>query len=330
MVDSDESASSGHDDAIHIEVGEFLPMGMRLDAYVVQEIPEWTRGAVQRFIQSGHLTVNGRAAKASYHPKTGDQIVICVPEAEHTSLVAQDIPLDILFEDSSIVVLNKPPGLVVHPAAGHDDGTLVNALLHHCGDSLSGVGGVARPGIVHRLDMDTSGCLVVAKNDQSHQSLSEQFSHRTVVKMYLALLTGYLASEAPIDVDQPIGRHPVERKLMAVLPPGKGREARTTFSVKQKAPQASLAEARLHTGRTHQIRVHAKYLGHPLVGDHIYGKKQNVRFSKETGIKAPRQMLHAWKLAFRHPVSNQEMGFEAPVPADFTKIVNQCIGPGWA
>ena len=218
---------------------------------------------------------------------------------------AQDIPLAVLFEDDDLIVLNKPPGLVVHPAAGHADGTLVNALLHHC-TALSGIGGELRPGIVHRLDKDTSGCLVAAKNDVAHRALVRQFAGREVVKIYLALASGTLVP-ANGTVDAPIGRHPINRKKMAVVE--RGRAACTDWRVLGPVPGGTLVECTLHTGRTHQIRVHLKHLGHPLLGDELYGKRGTF----------PRQMLHAWRLGFTHPRTGERVSFLSPIPADFVE-----------
>jgi 23S rRNA pseudouridine1911/1915/1917 synthase len=234
------------------------------------------------------------------------------------------MPLEILFEDDSLLVLNKPPGLVVHPAAGHSDGTLVNALLHHCAGRLSGIGGVARPGIVHRLDKDTSGCLAVAKDDATHLSLSTQFAGREVEKIYHAIVLGTLTPETG-DIRASIARHPTHRKRMAVTD-GSGRDAWTSYHLMERLRGAALVEVVLHTGRTHQIRVHFKHLGCPLLGDDVYGDRQNRRFTTESGCRAPRQMLHAWRLEFTHPVSGKRVRFQAPWPTDFQTAVDQLRG----
>jgi 23S rRNA pseudouridine1911/1915/1917 synthase len=232
----------------------------------------------------------------------------------------EDIPLAILFEDDALLVLNKPPGIVVHPAAGHGEHTLVNALLHHCKGQLSGVGGVARPGIIHRLDKDTSGCLVVAKTDAAHVALSNQFSGRSVGKVYHAILCGELQS-AKGEIRAGIARHPSHRKRMAVNDE-RGRAARTSFQVLERLNSATLVEAVLHTGRTHQIRVHFQFLRHPLVGDATYGQRQNSRLAELTGCTAPRQMLHAYELAFDHPKSAVRMTLKAPWPQDFRETLS--------
>ncbi len=235
-------------------------------------------------------------------------VTVTEPPAEPSLLAPEEIPLDVLYEDEDLLVINKPPGLVVHPAAGHARHTLVHALLAHC-TTLSGIGGEQRPGIVHRLDKDTSGCLVVAKNDAAHAHLSRQFAGRTVTKIYLALVQGYFAGVRSGSIDNPIGRHPVDRKKMAVLDRG-GRASRTTWLVAQDLPGVgSVVECTLHTGRTHQIRVHLKHLGHPLLGDALYAPRLVGQY--------PRQMLHAWKLGFKHPRTGERMNFCSPLPEDF-------------
>jgi 23S rRNA pseudouridine1911/1915/1917 synthase len=237
------------------------------------------------------------------------------PEARAAEAQPEEMALDVLFEDETLLVLNKPPGLVVHPAAGHEEHTLVNALLHHCEGQLSGIGGVARPGIVHRLDKDTSGCLVVAKSDETHLALSIQFATRKVEKIYHAVLCGELPRDRG-EIRAAIARHPSHRKRMAV-DDSLGREARTGYQVLERLRGATLVEAVLHTGRTHQIRVHFQFLGFPLVGDATYGNRQNQRLAELTNYAAPRQMLHACRLAFIHPRTGKRMSFEAPRPEDF-------------
>lgn len=287
----------------------------RLDSFLRSRFPAVSRGAIQRLIEEGHIRVNGRFIKATHTPRAGDQVEIHWPEARPATVQPEEIPLDILYEDEALLVLDKPAGLVVHPASGHERRTLVNALMHHCRGQLSGVGGVARPGIVHRLDKDTSGCMVVAKNDATHIALSAQFARRTVGKVYLAILCGEVAREEG-EIRAAIARHPSHRKCMTV-DEGCGREAHTSYRVVQRLRGATLVEARLHTGRTHQIRVHFKFLGYPLVGDEVYGNRQNRRLEDLTGYRAPRQMLHAWLLSFVHPRTGARMEFESPRPADF-------------
>ncbi len=291
-----------------------LPSG-RLDKYLCDEFPAVSRGAIQRLIEEGHIRVNGRTVKPTHHPQAGEEIEVHWPEARPAEAQPEEIPLDILFEDADLLVLNKPPGLVMHPAAGHEEHTLVNALLHHCAGQLSGIGGVARPGIVHRLDKETSGCLVVAKNDAAHIALAEQFAGRTTEKIYHAILCGEVAREAG-EIRAAIARHPSHRKRMAASE-GEGREAWTSYRVLERLRGATLVEARLHTGRTHQIRVHFEHIGFPVAGDATYGNRQNARLAEATGYAAPRQMLHAHGLGFVHPRTKEKMNFEAPWPEDF-------------
>src|SRR6266536_2232219 len=287
----------------------------RLDAFLRSQFPTISRGAIQRLIEQGAIRVDGQPVKASHHPRAGEAIEIVWPDATPATARPQEIPLEILFEDEDLLVLNKPPGMVVHPSAGHQESTLVNALLHHCAGQLSGIGGVARPGIVHRLDKETSGCLVVAKNDPAHLALSSQFASRGVEKIYHAIVCGNLTPEQG-EVRAAIARHPTHRKRMAVTD-GSGRDAWTSFHVLQRLREATVVEALLHTGRTHQVRVHFKHLGFPIVGDATYGNRQNKRLSELSGYTAPRQMLHAYKLAFKRPLTGKEMVFEAPWPEDF-------------
>ncbi len=301
-----------------IIVERSLPSG-RLDVFLRDQFPAVSRGALQRLIEEGHIKVDGQKVKPTHHPRAGEQIDVHWPEARPAEAQPEEIPLDILFEDDDLLVLNKPPGLVVHPAAGHEEHTLVNALLHHCAGKLSGIGGVARPGIVHRLDRETSGCLVVAKNDVAHTGLAEQFAGRTLEKTYHAIVCGEIPRDQG-EIRAAIARHPTHRKRMAVSD-GTGREAWTSYRVRERLTGATWVEAELHTGRTHQIRVHFQHLGHPVVGDETYGNRQNKRLSEASGYHAPRQMLHAWKLSFQHPRRGRKMSFEAPRPADFEEAL---------
>ncbi len=287
----------------------------RLDTYLRSRFPAVSRGALQRLIEEGHIRVNGRTVKPTHSPRAGEQVEVHWPEARPAQAQPEQMALDILYEDEALVVLNKPPGLVVHPAAGHQEHTLVNALLHHCAGQLSGIGGVARPGIVHRLDQQTSGCLVVAKTDAVHLALASQFASRKVEKFYRAILCGELQREQG-EIRAAIGRHPTHRKRMAVDDEF-GREARTSYQVLERLRGATLVQATLHTGRTHQIRVHFQFLGFPLVGDATYGNRQNQRLADLTRYVAPRQMLHAYQLSFIHPRTGRRMSLEAPLPADF-------------
>ena len=291
----------------------------RLDIFLRARFPAISRGAMQRLIEQGDIRVDGRPAKAAHHPHAGEKIEIHWPDARPATAQPQEIPLDILFEDNDLLVLNKPPGMVVHPSAGHEANTLVNALLHHCAGQLSGIGGVARPGIVHRLDQETSGCLVIAKNDPTHLALSAQFAGRAVEKIYHAIVCGAVTPEQG-DIRAAIARHPTHRKRMAVTD-GKGREAWTSYRVLERLREATLVEALLHTGRTHQIRVHFKHLGFPLVGDATYGNRQNKRLTELTGYTAPRQMLHAHKLAFQHPRAGKKLCLAAPWPEEFKEAL---------
>jgi 23S rRNA pseudouridine1911/1915/1917 synthase len=292
--------------------------GVRIDAYLRTRYPAVSRGTIQRLIESGDILVNGRQVKATHAPRAGEIVSVVWPEAKPARAQPEEIPLNVLFEDKDLLVLNKAPGIVVHPAAGNEAGTLVNALLHHCRGELSGIGGVARPGIVHRLDKDTSGCLLVAKNDSTHMKLAEQFAGREVTKLYDAILCGELRRERG-EIRAPIARHPTQRKRMAAVVGG--REAWTSYEVTGRLRGATLVRAQLHTGRTHQIRVHFQHLGFPLVGDDTYGRKHNTRLREETGYKAPRQMLHAGMIEFIHPRTQECARFEAPWPDDFAEAV---------
>ena len=288
--------------------------GGRIDKYLRDTLPDLSRAAVQRLIAEGEITVNGKATSASYSIRAGDEIVVHVPQPEPTELLPQDLPLDVLYEDADIIVVDKAAGMVVHPAPGHPDGTLVNAILAHCPD-LRGVGGVLRPGIVHRLDQETSGVLVVAKDDHALRELQRQFKARTVSKTYVALLIGRLA-EAEGLIDAPIGRHPRQRKRMAVV--AGGRPSRTRWSVMERLRDAqrrayTLLAVELLTGRTHQIRVHFSWFGYPLVGDATYGRRDP--------LVAPRQFLHARDLTITHPTTGERMTFSAPLPADLRDVL---------
>ncbi len=300
-------------------VVEVSRLNTRLDAFLRERLGDVSRGAIQRLIEGGFVRVNGRHAKLTQAPRAGDRIEVCWPETRPAEAIPEAIPLEVLFEDEHLLVLNKPAGRVVHPSAGHDEGTLVHALLHHCSGQLSGIGGVARPGIVHRLDKDTSGCLVVAKHDAAHLVLASRFADREMRKDYLALVCGRVAV-ATGEIRAAIARHPNHRKRMAVT--SGGREARTTYQVREVWSHASWVEAGLHTGRTHQIRVHFHFIGHPVVGDRTYGRRANAALAESTGYTAPRQMLHAWRLRFRHPLSGESLEFEAPLPGDFLEAVD--------
>ena len=283
---------------------------LRLDQFLAKRLPEYSRSRLQQLIRTGFVRLNEQTTLPRQIVRSGDKINLIEPPLEKIETLPEPIPLNLLFEDDDLIVINKPAGLTVHPGAGQREHTLVNALLSHC-RTLSGIGGKERPGIVHRLDKETSGCLVVAKNDIAHRELSRQFAARTVEKIYLALVAGKLRKAAGI-IDEKIGRHPVRRQQMSVTSK-QGRTAKTEYRAIRSSDQATLVECRLHSGRTHQIRVHLHHLDHPVLGDKIYAP----RFAKNF----PRQMLHAWKLGFRHPRTGEWKNFEAPLPADFNEAI---------
>ena len=283
---------------------------LRLDHFLAKRLPQYSRTRLQQLIRSGFVRLNGASTRPRQIVRAGDKIDVRESPVEQIETRPQRIPLDILFEDDDLIVINKPAGLTVHPGAGQREHTLVNALLSHC-TTLSGIGGKERPGIVHRLDKETSGCLVVAKNDLAHRELSRQFADRTVEKIYLALVAEKLRKPTGV-IEERIGRHPVHRQRMSVTTK-RGRTAKTEYRVVRSNEEASLIECRLHSGRTHQVRVHLHHLGHPVLGDKVYG----VRLVKNF----PRQMLHAWKLGFRHPQTGEWKQFQASVPDDFKEAV---------
>ena len=284
--------------------------GQRIDKYIAEK-QELSRVTVQRLIEEGNILVNGKKAKPAYAVQVGDEVIIQMPEAKETDLKPQDIPLDIIYEDNDIIVVNKAKGMVVHPAVGNPDGTLVNAIMAHCKGNLSGIGGELRPGIVHRLDKETSGLLIIAKNDKAHLRISEQIQNRQVKKTYLALVKG-IVPENEATIKMPIGRSTKDRKKMAVTP--KGKEAITHFKVLERFEKYTYLEVNIETGRTHQIRVHMAEIGHPVVGDMVYSNGKN-----EFNIEG--QMLHAYRLEFKHPITEKEMCLEASLPEYFTNIL---------
>ena len=293
--------------------------GKRLDAYVA-EVAELSRSAAAKLIESGDVTVNGKKSEKKYPVKENDEIAVVIPEAEEYEAQPENIPLDVVYEDSDIIVINKPSGMVVHPAPGNYTGTLVNALLYHCKDSLSGIGGVMRPGIVHRIDKDTSGLLVVAKNDQAHRALSEELGYHGREREYHALVRGGFR-ESSGTVDLPIGRHPIDRKKMAVIKSGENaREAVTHYEVIRAYGQITYLKLKLETGRTHQIRVHMSYLGHALLGDEVYASTKTL-FEKQHAPLFDGQILHAKKLSLTHPRTNERMTFECELPDNFKKLI---------
>jgi 23S rRNA pseudouridine1911/1915/1917 synthase len=282
--------------------------GQRLDRFLAQALPAFSRARLQTLIRENFVTVNGKPARPRDPVRARTVVEVREPEVTKIDAQPESIPLDILFEDDDLLVLNKPAGLVVHPGAGHQQHTLVNALLAHC-KNLSVIGGEERPGIVHRLDKETSGVLVIAKNDATHRDLSKQFAERTTGKTYLALVAGTPRQKSGT-IDAAIARHPVHRQRMSIARRG-GRPAKTDYRVLESNGDVSLVECTIHTGRTHQIRVHLHHLGHPVFGDKVYGGKRAGNF--------PRQMLHAWKLSFRHPRTGETMSFTASVPKDFVE-----------
>lgn len=293
--------------------------GKRLDAYLA-EVAELSRSAAAKLIESGDVTVGGKKEEKKYQLKDGDEIEVIIPEAEEYEVCAEQIPIDVVYEDSDIIVINKPSGMVVHPAPGNYTGTLVNALLYHCKDSLSGIGGVMRPGIVHRIDKDTSGLLVVAKNDFSHRALSEELGYHGIEREYHALVRGGFKEEVGT-VNLPIGRHPVDRKKMAVIKNGdRAREAVTHYQVLKEYGQISYLRLKLETGRTHQIRVHMSHLGHALIGDEVYSSTK-IPFEKQHASLLDGQILHAKRLSLTHPKTGERMTFECELPDNFKKLL---------
>ena len=291
--------------------------GERLDALLARSIDGLTRSAAQRLLDSGAVTLGDTALKKNYRAREGEEYAVILPELSDVPLVAQDIPLDIVYEDDDVIVVNKPRGMVVHPAPGHPDGTLVNALMFHCGDSLSGIGGERRPGIVHRIDKDTSGLLIAAKNDFAHQALAAQLADRSLSRVYEAVVRGRIREDEGA-VDRPIGRHPTDRKRMAVTEKN-SRPARTDWSVIARYNGYTHIECRLHTGRTHQIRVHMASLGHPLLGDFTYGAP-----SPEKGLEG--QCLHARRLRFVHPRTLEHIELTSALPQYFMDVLAR-LGP---
>jgi len=289
--------------------------GKRLDLWLHDHFPDQSRSTLQRLIREKQVLLRGEPCTPKSAVDIGDKVEIHFPPAQPSELIPENIPLNVLFEDSHLLVLNKPAGIIVHPGSGNAEHTLVHALLHHCKGQLSGIGGIERPGIVHRLDKDTSGCLVIAKSDLAHQRLSLAFQEHSIEKTYLAIVWGKPRMLSGI-INQPVGRHPVHRQKMAVTE--KGREAITHWKLLKSSEKMSLLELKLETGRTHQIRVHLASIGHPIVGDTTYGKPQNPEWK----TMADRQMLHACRLAFDHPMKKKRVACESPIPEDMSRILN--------
>ena len=283
--------------------------GGRVDAWLAEQREDLTRSAAARLLEDGQVTCDGKPLPKNYRLRGGETLTVTLPEVQEAELIAQDIPLDVVYEDGDVIVLNKPKGLVVHPAPGHADGTLVNALLHHCGDSLSGIGGEKRPGIVHRIDRDTSGLIIAAKNDFAHQRLSAQLADHSLARTYECIVTGNLREDSGT-VDAPIGRDKRDRKKMAVV--SDGRRAVTHWEVIARYPGFTHVRCRLETGRTHQIRVHMAYLGHPILGDTVYGARKPV-----PGLQG--QCLHAVGLRFVHPRTGETVELTCPLPEEFQR-----------
>ena len=285
----------------------------RIDRYLAQQMPDQSRSFLQKLIREEQITVNGRPVKANYRLQPEDQVLVIVPDPQLPDILPENIPLDILYEDSDVLVINKPKGMVVHPAAGHYTNTVVNAVMYHCQGNLSGINGVMRPGIVHRIDMDTTGAIVICKNDQAHQSLAQQLKEHSITRSYQAIVWNNLKEDEGT-VDRPIGRHPVDRKKMAVNEKN-GKTAVTHYRVLERFGSFTYIECRLETGRTHQIRVHMASIGHPLLGDEVYGPSGKQPFRLQG------QCLHAMTLGFRHPSTGEYVEFEAPLPEYFTQLL---------
>lgn len=285
----------------------------RIDRYLAQQMPDQSRSFLQKLIREEQITVNSRPVKANYRLQPEDQVLVIVPDPQLPDILPENIPLDILYEDSDVLVINKPKGMVVHPAAGHYTNTVVNAVMYHCQGNLSGINGVMRPGIVHRIDRDTTGAIVICKNDQAHQSLAQQLKEHSITRSYRAIVWNNLKEDEGT-VDRPIGRHPVDRKKMAVNEKN-GKTAVTHYRVLERFGRFTYIECRLETGRTHQIRVHMASIGHPLLGDEVYGPSGKQPFRLQG------QCLHAMTLGFLHPSTGEYVEFEAPLPEYFTQLL---------
>ncbi|ATI80400.1 pseudouridine synthase [Sphingobium yanoikuyae] len=306
---------------IETTIGE-AQAGLRLDRALAELLPDLSRERIKALIVEGQIVSGGRSLNPSMKVAVGQDYSITLPAPVALDAVAQDIPLDIVHEDADLIVVDKPAGLVVHPAAGNLDGTLVNALLHHCDGQLSGIGGVARPGIVHRIDKDTSGLLVVAKSDKAHEGLARQFKDHSIDRLYAAIVYG-IPTPGSGTVDAWIGRSDADRKKMAVHREGRGKHAVTHYRVMERLRGAAMVECRLETGRTHQVRVHMAHLGHPLIGDPVYGRDRKGFKSILETLGFKRQALHAKRLGFIHPVTEEPLAFDSPLPADMQELLSE-------
>ena len=306
---------------IETTIGE-AQAGLRLDRALAELLPDLSRERIKTLIVEGQIVSGGRSLNPSMKVAVGQDYSITLPAPVSLDAVAQDIPLDIVHEDADLIVVDNPAGLVVHPAAGNLDGTLVNALLHHCDGQLSGIGGVARPGIVHRIDKDTSGLLVVAKSDKAHEGLARQFKDHSIDRLYAAIVYGIPTPGTGI-VDAWIGRSDADRKKMAVHREGRGKHALTHYRVMERLRGAAMVECRLETGRTHQVRVHMAHLGHPLIGDPVYGRDRKGFKSILETLGFKRQALHAKRLGFIHPVTEEPLAFDSPLPADMQELLSE-------
>lgn len=286
--------------------------GVRIDKYLSEQLPDISRSYLQKIIKDGQVLANQKPVKANYKTAAGDFVELEIPEAVEPEIEPENLPLEILYEDVDVILINKPKGMVVHPSAGHYSGTLVNGLMYHCKDELSGINGVLRPGIVHRIDMDTTGVIIACKNDKAHNAIAEQLKEHSITRRYRAVVCGNIKEDEGT-VDAPIGRHPVDRKKMAVVQRN-GKEAVTHYRVLERFGNYTYIECRLETGRTHQIRVHMTSIGHPLLGDEVYGRTK-------APFKLEGQTLHAMILGFVHPTTGQYMEFEAPLPEYFAHLL---------
>lgn len=298
--------------SFRIEAGE---QSVRLDRYLSDQLAELSRSYIQKLMEEGQVQLNGRPGKASAKVKAGDTVLVTLPEAVEPEILPEDIPLEILYEDADVILVNKPKNMVVHPAAGHYTGTLVNGLMYHCREDLSGINGVLRPGIVHRIDKDTTGVLIACKNDRAHNAIAAQLKEHSITRRYRAIVHGNIKEEEGT-VDAPLGRHPADRKKQAVQRDGEGRRAVTHYRVLERFRDYTYIECELETGRTHQIRVHMAYIGHPLLGDEVYG-------SGREPFHLEGQTLHAMVLGFVHPTTGEYMEFEAPLPAYFEELLEK-------